>query len=177
MTRLALERDEELQNRFQLMIGEQYQSDQLVFVDEAACNRHTSNRGQAWAPIGDRARKHDYFVRGVRYVKSIICLLLISSVFGRYSILPAISLDGILHLDILTRSWTGDEFCKYISVLLDNMNPFPQWNSVIIMDNASAHHFEGLQDIVEARCVHPLLVISTDISFRGVTNYVHHSST
>ncbi|KAI0266033.1 hypothetical protein BGY98DRAFT_926750, partial [Russula aff. rugulosa BPL654] len=74
-------------------------------------------------------------------------------------ILPAISLDGVLHLDILTRSWTGIEFSAYINVLLDNMNPFPQRNSVIVMDNASAHHFEGLREMVAARCVPPSLVI------------------
>jgi hypothetical protein len=71
----------------------------------------------------------------------------------RYSILPAISLDGILHLDIMSRSWTAEEFRKYIDVLLDQMNPYPLRNSVLIMDNASAHHFEGLREMVEARYV------------------------
>lgn len=71
--------------------------------------------------------------------------------YFRYSILPAISLDGVLHLDIMTRSWTSTEFRKYIETLLDNMNPFPQRNSVLVMDNASVHHFEGLRQIVEAR--------------------------
>jgi DDE superfamily endonuclease len=36
------------------------------------------------------------------------------------------------------------------------------------MDNASAHHFRGLWEMVEARYVPPFLVISTDISFRGM---------
>jgi hypothetical protein len=71
----------------------------------------------------------------------------------RYSILPAISLDGVLHLDILTRSWTTEEFRKFIDALLDSMNPYPQKNSVLIMDNASTHHFDGLREIVEARFV------------------------
>lgn len=75
------------------------------------------------------------------------------TVYCRYSILPAISLDGFLHLDILTRSWTSEEFRKYVDVLLDNMNQYPQKNSVLVMDNASAHHFEGLREMVEARCV------------------------
>jgi len=70
---------------------------------------------------------------------------------SRYSILPAISLDGVLHLDILTRSWTAEEFREYISALLDRMNPYPQKNSVLIMDNASVHHFDGLREMVEER--------------------------
>ncbi|KAJ4463298.1 hypothetical protein C8J55DRAFT_375684, partial [Lentinula edodes] len=65
-------------------------------------------------------------------------------------ILPAISLNGVLHLDILTRSWTGEEFQNYVEVLLDNMNPYPRQNSVLIMDNSSVHHFEGLRELVKA---------------------------
>ena len=75
------------------------------------------------------------------------------SSWARYSILPAISLDGILHLDILTRSWTGEEFSKFVDVLLDNMNPYPQRNSVLVMDNAAQHHFDGLRALVEGRYV------------------------
>ncbi|KAF9230527.1 hypothetical protein BU15DRAFT_15744, partial [Melanogaster broomeanus] len=51
-------------------------------------------------------------------------------------ILPAISLDGMLHLDVLNESWTGVTFYRFIEGLLDNMNPFPQRNSVLVMDNA-----------------------------------------
>jgi hypothetical protein len=69
----------------------------------------------------------------------------------RYSILPAISLDGVLHLDIITRSWTAEEFCSFIDVLLDQMNPYPQKNSVLVLDNASAHHFDDLREVVEGR--------------------------
>ena len=69
----------------------------------------------------------------------------------RYSILPAISLDGVLHLDILTRSWTADEFRPFVEVLLGRMNPYLQKNSVLVLDNASAHHFEDLCELVEGR--------------------------
>ena len=68
----------------------------------------------------------------------------------RYSILPAISLQGVLHLDILTKSWTAIDFRSFVEVLLDNMNPYPLPNSVIVCDNASAHHFEDLRAIIEA---------------------------
>lgn len=39
---------------------------------------------------------------------------------SRYSVLPAISLDGVLHLDILTCSWTAAEFCSFVDVLRGN---------------------------------------------------------
>jgi len=132
--RIAVERSEEARAEYQLIIGQLYSPETLVFLDESACNRHTARRTHGWAPIGDRARRHDYFVRG-----------------KRYSILPAISLDGVLHLDILRRSWTSLEFRAFVDVLLDSMNPYPQPNSVLVMDNAIQHHFDGLREMVEAR--------------------------
>jgi hypothetical protein len=92
------------------------------------------NQLKAWAVIRKRTCRHDHFIQG-----------------QRYSILPAISLDGVLHLDILTCSWTAKEFRLFVDVLLDKMIPYPQKNSVLVLDNASAHHFEDLQEMVEGR--------------------------
>ncbi|EGN96981.1 hypothetical protein SERLA73DRAFT_58381, partial [Serpula lacrymans var. lacrymans S7.3] len=65
-------------------------------------------------------------------------------------ILPAISLDGVLHLDIIKESWRAVTFYCFIEGLLDSMSPFPQKNSVIILDNASIHHSSELRELVEA---------------------------
>ena len=65
--------------------------------------------------------------------------------------LPALSLDGILHLDIQNSSYTAATFYDFIDGLLDNMNPFPQRNSVVVMDNASIHHAAEVQDLIEGR--------------------------
>jgi hypothetical protein len=65
--------------------------------------------------------------------------------------LPALSLDGILHLDIQNSSYTAATFYDFIDGLLDNMNPFPQCNSVVVMDNASIHHAAEVQDLIEGR--------------------------
>jgi hypothetical protein len=67
VSRAAIERDEERRNQYQALIAD-YPPETHVYLDESACNRHTSNRGYAWAPTGDRARRHDYFVRGTRSV-------------------------------------------------------------------------------------------------------------
>ena len=111
---------------------------------------------QAWSPIGTRAQRRDFFIRGQRCVIcSLFCCLLdlglSLDIANRYSILPALSLDGILHLDVQARAYTGALFYHFIDCLLDNMNPFPRRNSVIIMDNASIHHSPGIQVLVEAR--------------------------
>jgi hypothetical protein len=71
----------------------------------------------------------------------------------RYSILLALSLDGILHLDVLDHSYTAAAFNSFIDGLLDNMNPFPMQNSVIVMDNASIHKSPELEAMVLMRQV------------------------
>ncbi|GBE86874.1 hypothetical protein SCP_1001160 [Sparassis crispa] len=130
----ALERNEDHRDAYLINIGEHYRADQLVFVDKSACNRFTTRRTMAWARIGHRARRHDRFVRG-----------------KRYSVLPALSLDGVLHLDVQDHTYKAEEFNSFIDGLLDNMNPFPQPNSVIVMDNASIHKSQHLADMIEAR--------------------------
>jgi hypothetical protein len=57
---------------------------------------------------------------------TIVCLF-------RYSILPAISLDDVLHLDIQDHLYTAATFNEFIEGLLNNMNPFPQKNSIIMI--------------------------------------------
>ncbi|KAG2066153.1 hypothetical protein BDR04DRAFT_1030804, partial [Suillus decipiens] len=55
-------------------------------------------------------------------------------------ILPAPSLDAILQLDVLDCSYMVATFDEFIDSLLDYMNPFPQKNSVIVMDNTPSLH-------------------------------------
>lgn len=62
----ALEQNEDIRCQYLLTVGLGFSAEQLVFVDESACNRVTTRRRCAWAPIGNRARRHDYFVRGNR---------------------------------------------------------------------------------------------------------------
>ncbi|KAF9256105.1 hypothetical protein L218DRAFT_882561 [Marasmius fiardii PR-910] len=87
----------------------------------------------AWAPIGGRAHKRNFFVRGTKY-----------------SILPAISLDGILHLNVIEQSYTAEAFNAFIEILLTRMNLFPEKNSVIVMDNAVIHKDQELQPMIKA---------------------------
>lgn len=63
------------------------------------------------------------------------------------------SLDGILYLAIQDQPYTAIQFNSFIDALLDGMNPFPQPNSVIIMDNASIHKSAELREMVEGRFV------------------------
>jgi len=61
----------------------------------------------------------------------------------RWSILPALSVEGYIAIDIFQGSYTGERFKSFISChLLPRMNPWPLPQSVLICDNASCHDRE-----------------------------------
>jgi hypothetical protein len=49
-------------------VGWKYTPEQMVFVDESACNRKVTYRDRAWALRGRRAVRNAFFVRGQRCV-------------------------------------------------------------------------------------------------------------
>jgi hypothetical protein len=71
----------------------------------------------------------------------------------RYSVLPAISLDGILSVSIIEGSFNTESFTDFIDGLLDKMNRFPGPNSVIVMDNCRIHKADTIREMIEARYV------------------------
>jgi hypothetical protein len=77
-----------------------------------------------------------------------------SFVCVRYSVLSAISYDGVLHANIVEGSFNAITFRQFIHGLLDRMNPFPGPNSVILLDNASIHHSRETLDMITDQSVH-----------------------
>ena len=71
----------------------------------------------------------------------------------RYSILPALSLDGILAVDIVEGSFTGESFYAFIDGLLSLMNPYPGPNSVMVMDNCRIHKSDDVLELILERYV------------------------
>lgn len=65
--------------------------------------------------------------------------------------LPALSLDGILHLNVVEGSHNSTTFYDFVDGLLDKMNRYPGPKSVIVMDNCSIHKSDELIDLVHAR--------------------------
>ncbi|KAF8239761.1 hypothetical protein L208DRAFT_1236132 [Tricholoma matsutake] len=47
-----------------MVIGGYYEPEHLVFVDESAFDRRVSYCPYTWAPIGSRARRHNFFIHG-----------------------------------------------------------------------------------------------------------------
>ena len=65
----------------------------------------------------------------------------------RYSILPALSLEGILEVKKVPGSFDGTLFKCFLSSLLDEMKPYLEPHSVLVMDNCAIHHIDGIQDM------------------------------
>lgn len=72
-----------------------------------------------------------------------------------YSVLPALSLDGIIHVKVVENAFTMETFNEFIAELIEKMNPYDpinhNKNSVIIMDNCRIHKDPEMIAMVERR--------------------------
>ena len=108
----AMEKNEEEHIEYKMDIGKHYQPSQLVFVDESSFNCMTMWHPIAWCQWGDCARHWEVFVQGTRCICNIF--LTTQLIFGRYLILPALSLDSILHVEVLNHTIDGANFLSFI---------------------------------------------------------------
>lgn len=130
--RPALERDEQDCEEYRAIIATHYRPDQLVFADESHFNRLTLRRPYAWSIRGARASRHEFSFRGMKF-----------------SILPALALDRILHLEVVENTVTGNNFRRFVQGLLLRMNKWPLPNSVLVIDNALIHRVDGIREMVQ----------------------------
>ncbi|KAJ7352384.1 hypothetical protein DFH08DRAFT_652033, partial [Mycena albidolilacea] len=63
-------------------------------------------------------------------------------------ILPALSLDSIIAVDIVEGSFNTRRFARFIDGLLDQMSSFPLPNSIIMMDNCRIHKCTETLDMI-----------------------------
>ncbi|SRR6266702_6757550 len=83
--------------------------DMLMFVDESARNRNSSGRKQGWAFMGWHCIQHQFFVWG-----------------QQYSILPILTIDGIITHDIIPGSVTLEHFIQFLwELVIPLTNPYP----------------------------------------------------
>ena len=85
-----------------------------------------------------------------------IIFLISRLIFDRYSILPALSLDGILHVKVLDHLIAGVDFLTFIKGLLEQMQPWSLPNSVLVMDNAAIHRVDGIHEMIKAHGAHQI---------------------
>ena len=75
----------------------------------------------------------------------------ISHIFSSYSILPAITLDGIIYSETIQGSCNGVTFKAWLEGLLEEMNPYLEPKSVLVVDNCGIHLVEGVHEICDER--------------------------
>ncbi|TDL14114.1 hypothetical protein BD410DRAFT_690978, partial [Rickenella mellea] len=71
----------------------------------------------------------------------------------KYSILPALTLDGVVALDIFEGAVNRERFVHFLEMqLAPILNPYPLDRSVVVMDNCAIHHDEEIRRIVVDEC-------------------------
>ena len=74
----------------------------------------------------------------------------------RFSVLPTISLNSMIDCIVVKEAFNTKLFTTFIERLLDKMNPFPDSQSVLIMDNCSIHKVLEICKLIESRsALHP----------------------
>ena len=144
VSRRALERNDILRSAYMNRIADTVTNpDMFMFVDEAARNRRTSGRSKGWAFAGSRCIQHRFFVRG-----------------QRFSILPVLTIDGIITHDIIPGSINAERFFQFLQELvLPLTNPYPGPRSVLILDNCNIHHSEKIRVLVEDEAMCKLIFL------------------
>ena len=96
MHKAASERNELLRSAFIATIG-RYRTDQLVFMDESSKDDRTMTRLYGYSKVNSKAFKKVVFVRG-----------------KRYTLLPALTEQGIIAVDIIEGSCTKQRFKEFV---------------------------------------------------------------
>jgi len=136
LSRRAAERNEELRTLWELELARFNDPDLFVFIDESAVDNRTVQRSQGWSAIGGRSVSRSTFLRG-----------------KRHSILPALSSDGIVALEIIEGSVNKELFLQFLrNRVAPQLNPFPGKKSVVIMDNCAIHHDEEIRGLIVDDC-------------------------
>ena len=89
----ALERNKQDCQEYMALVAAHFCPDQLVSTDKSHFNRLTLRRPYTWSIHGECAQRYEFTFRGTKY-----------------SMLPVLSLDGILHLEVLENTITGEDF-------------------------------------------------------------------
>ena len=124
--RRAQQRSDELRAAFRGR-STMWSAHQLVFLDETASNERTGDRKFGWSPIGKESEVFSTLKRS-----------------ERWSILPALDVDGYFACHIFQGSINKERFIDFLSEVLKHCEPYPGKRSIIIMDNASIHHDDAV---------------------------------
>ncbi|EED11609.1 conserved hypothetical protein [Talaromyces stipitatus ATCC 10500] len=125
----AKERNRALRDEYIHYISD-FGAGQLVFVDESGCDKRVGLRRTGWSPLGMAPIQTCKFHRD-----------------RRYQILPAYAHDGIVLSRIFQGSTDATMFEDFIEQLLKHCGKWPEPKSVLVMDNASFHHSDRINEM------------------------------
>jgi hypothetical protein len=97
VSKTAAERNELLRATWQAMYGD-IPAEYFVWLDESSVDNKTNQRNHGWADLGRACVRRATFIRG-----------------QRYSVLPALTSDGIIALDIFEGSVNKDRFMRFLN--------------------------------------------------------------
>jgi hypothetical protein len=100
-----LERNEIVRAHYLVTIGEHYNRNQLIFLDESAKDDRSLSRLYGYSPRNMPAQKKVIFIRG-----------------KRYTILPALTLEGFVAVDIFEGSCNRKRFVDFVLNQVVNNN-------------------------------------------------------
>jgi transposase len=127
--RVAKGRNADLRDYYLYNISD-FRSWQFVFVDESGCDKRIGLRRTGWSPLGVTPNQVAQFQRE-----------------QRFQILPAYTQDGIILARVFQGSTDGAVFEEFIEQLLPLCGRWPEPKSVLVMDNASFHHTERIEQM------------------------------
>ena len=130
--RIAQERSAELRDLYLHTLSE-FRSYHLVYIDESGCDRRAGFRRTGWSPLGVSPVQIARFHRG-----------------RRYQILPAYAQDGVVLAQVFQGSTDSVVFESFIEQLLPHCGKWPEPRSVLVMDNASFHRSDRIDQLCAA---------------------------
>jgi hypothetical protein len=96
ISRAALERNELLRATWQATYAD-IPADYIVWLDESSVDDRTNQRQMGWAEVGRACVHRECFIRG-----------------QRYSVLPALTCEGYIALDIFEGSVNKEKFLSFL---------------------------------------------------------------
>jgi transposase len=130
-SKAARERHEGLRRAFRARCQQIYRPDQIICLDESACNERTGDRKYGWSEINTSC---DVSYSAKRS--------------ERWSLLPAMDVDGYIDHMVFQGAITAELMEEFVAnKVLPYCTPWPGKRSVIVLDNASIHRSARLADL------------------------------
>ena len=134
MQLIAKQRDELKRASYAIELSV-YRPEMFIFLDETGCDRRNVLRRYAYSWRGKPAKVHKLLVRGTHL-----------------NAIAFMSVQGILDCKIVRGTVDGCTFSSVLErYLIPHVLPFDGINphSVVIMDNASIHHVDGIVQMIQ----------------------------